>query len=389
LNPTKLEKNEIQLYQKKIFNKSIFARARKRTFHSIAKVIIGKEKLDRLVELNEKKLILKKMGLSHNIINKTKKRITYVGWLAHDNLGDEALYQANSHIFKPYLLIPEIGYPQYSKITLFGGGTFFPVWGLKIIQNKYNYAYGVRVKNPSFWGKFETSDIDKLKNFNFRYIGVRDISSKYLLKDWGLDSEVIGDPCFLLDTKIIRPINRNMKKIAINVGSDGLLWGGNELRVYKEVVKLCKILKKNDYDPILIPFWKNNINDIQKISKITKTPIFQNWRNTQETINLINSCGIMIGERLHSIIFSALTHTPFISIEYRPKCRDFAETMGFEKYVIRTDKIKSQIIISLLKDLLNDWENMNKKLIKKVNYYSEKLDKFAKIIIKDIEINLG
>lgn len=307
-------------------------------------------------------------------------KITYVGWVGHDNLGDEALYQSNKKLFNPYRLVPDNN-KQHSKITLFGGGTLLPYWSRLVMPNKYNYAYGVGVRNPSFWEKTDPF-INQVKNFNFRFLGVRGNTSKKLLRDWGIDSKVIGDPCLLLSSSTRE---RENKKIAINVGSDGLVWGGGQERVFVEVAKLCKVLKRDRYNPILIAFSKDDVPHIKEISKITNTNMFEGWRSTKRTLDLIASSYILIGERLHSIIFSAATHTPFISLEYRPKCQDFAETVGFEKYCIRTDKMTSEKVMALVYSLSENWTEMHEELVKKVKKYCKELREFADEIKKDIQ----
>jgi len=362
-----------------------------------ARVLLGKKRRDRLLEVYLQEELFKKMGISRRAIEKMKRRITYVGCLGYENLGDEALYRVCTKVFKPYHLIPEIGKPltrvskpHYSKITLFGGGTLLPTFASIIPPNKYNYAYGVGVRNPSFWGEFDQSLIEKVKKFNFRYLGVRGYTSKRLLSNWGIGSEVVGDPGLLLEPKCYEEVGRKEKKrkIAINVGSAGWLWGGDQEKVYREVAKLCRFLQKSGYRPVLIPFYKKNLNDIRRISVLTNTPIFKNWMDVQKVLDFIASCRIMIGEKLHSNVFSAATYTPFISIEYTPKCREFAETMGFEKYIIRTDEITTKKIMVIFWDLLDNWNEMYEKLVKNVESYRKKLIKFAELIKKDIKMNL-
>jgi len=350
------------------------------------RILLGKKWRDKLLEAYVKKELFKKIGLSRRTIEKTKRRVTYVGWLGHGNLGDEALYQVNTKVFKPYLLIPEIENPHYSKITLFGGGTLLPNYTLIVKPNKYNYAYGVGVRNPSFWGEFDHSLIEKVKKFNIRYLGVRDNASKKLLKSWGIESEVVGDPCLLLEPTHYEKKEKKetSKKIAINLGSIGPLWGGDKERVLSQVARLCRTLQRKGYYPILIPFYKKDLNDIQRISAVTNTPIFKDWMNIQKVLDFIASCRILVGEKLHSIVFSAATYTPFISIEYRPKCRGFAETIGFKEYVIRTDEITTEKIMVIFSDLLDNWNEMYEKLVKNVESYRKKLINFAELIKKEL-----
>ena len=271
----------------------------------------------------------------------------------------------------------------HSKFTLFGGGTLFPEWTWQVRSNRYNYAYGVGVRDPSFWGDFYPDMIEQIKRFNFRYIGVRGNASKKLLDAWGIDSTVIGDPCLLLAST--QHGKREDTKIAVSVGSDGSVWGGNEERIFLEIAKVCKLLRKKGYHPVLIPFWEDNLPHIKTISSATNTEIFDDWTDIQKVLDFIASCYVLIGEKLHSLVFSAATHTPFISIEYRPKCKHFAETVGFKDYNIRTDRLVAERVMAMFDNLSDNWTEMEKQLIESVKMYRRKLRVFADCIKKDIE----
>ncbi|HEU5112967.1 MAG TPA: polysaccharide pyruvyl transferase family protein, partial [Acidimicrobiia bacterium] len=53
------------------------------------------------------------------------------------------------------------------------------------------------------------------------------------------------------------------------------------------------------------------------------------------------------GERLHACILAAAVSTPFIGIEYRPKLRDFAESVDRGDLVVRTDSLSGDSIVEL------------------------------------------
>ena len=319
--------------------------------------------------------------------------INYGGWLGYQNLGDVALYVAVQKIFNRYEFVPfpfvpfELSncarVPYCSGINFFGGGTTIPNWFAWVKPNRYNYVFGAGVNHPAFWGNFDRVIIDRFKSFNFRFLGVRGNISRGLLKDWGIHSEVVGDPCLSLEAN--PHVKREDMKIAINIGSDGLLWGHDEQLVLREMIKFCKVLKNDGYHLILIPFCKNDIKYIRKISESENVDIFNNWFNVQSVLDLIASCKILIGERLHSLVFSASTYTPFIGLEYQPKCFDFSDSLGFSKYSVRTDKITAKRIKGMFGDLVNNWSEMHSKLVKNVKMYREKQRAFAARVIADIE----
>lgn len=314
-------------------------------------------------------------------------KVTYIGYPGHGNLGDDALYQANQKIFRDYQLIPD-NREQHSKITLFGGGTILPHFACLAVPNRYNYAYGVGVRSPIFWGKFDLNFhpslmVSRMKKFNFRLLGVRDETSKYLLRSMGIDSKVIGDACLILEPTNYKKTDET--KIAINVGSDGIIWGKSEERVIIEIAKLCTALRKEGYYPILVPFWWKNLSSIEKIAQNTNTPVFEHWRNAQSVLDFISSCFMLIGEKLHSIVFSSAAHVPFISLEYRPKCYNFAKLMDFQEYCIRTDKVTRRKLMVMIHNLSGNWSEKRNQLIERVEKCRKVLRDFAEEIEKDID----
>jgi polysaccharide pyruvyl transferase WcaK-like protein len=60
-----------------------------------------------------------------------------------------------------------------------------------------------------------------------------------------------------------------------------------------------------------------------------------------ETLRWVASAELVIGERLHASILAAACATPFVALEYRPKIRDFAKSIGAEDLVVRTDELQS------------------------------------------------
>jgi polysaccharide pyruvyl transferase WcaK-like protein len=315
-----------------------------------------------------------------------KRRIRYVGWLGYGNLGDEALYRAIQGIFSGCQLVPAEMASSInsvaSPITLIGGSTGLPDWIEWMRPTTYNYVFGAGVKDPAFYGKFNTVVIDKLRNFSFRLVGVRGNASKALLENWGIRSEVIGDPCLSLQPG--PPHEEDEKRIAINVGSDRVLWGNSDERVLLEIGRVCRILKRKGFRPVLIPFWRDNLEQINRISVAEGVDVFDQWHNITSALEFIATCKILIGEKLHSLVFSAAAHRPFICLEYQPKCYDFSESVGFSDYCIRTDKVTADKIIAMFHAILGNYEKIQKELVRKVDAYREKQREFASRIVADI-----
>jgi polysaccharide pyruvyl transferase WcaK-like protein len=321
-------------------------------------------------------------------VTEMKNSINYVCWNVPNNLGEEALYIIDQAIFSEHgyelYRINNMFKEQYSEVTLIGGSTTIPLIILRMRKTKYAYIFGAAVEDPAFYGPFDQVLIDRFKKFNFRFIGVRGNISRLLLKDWGIKSYVIGDPCLSLKPSKIGL--RDSNRIAINIGaafSEGS-WGDPD-RVAEEIREVCRVLKKKGYELVLVPFWTNNLKEIERLSQSENIPIFKDWLDIDANLQFLSTCKLLIGEKLHSLVFSAAVNTPFIGIAYAPEHFDFVDSVGFNEYVLSVNEITAEKVLTMFDDLVDNYEEMQSKLGRIVNEFREKQSRFAAAIAADIE----
>ena len=312
------------------------------------------------------------------------KKINFIGWQNHDNLGDEAIYYVDQKLFPKYNLVSSND-RLISNITLFGGGTLLPHWPYICPINKYNYAFGVGVQDIKFIKNYKNCYIDLTKKSNFRYLMVRGYISQKILKSWGIQSEVIGDPVLSLEPNQYHS-NPDSKRIMINLAFyNDKVWGDNETNIYIQMKNFCEYLKTNGYNPIIIPFWKKDELIINRFANDLGLEVFKDWLDIEKTLNFIATGNALVGLKLHSLVFSAAAYVPFISIEYNPKCFDFSNSVGFDSYNIPTDKLTADKLIMLFNNLIKNRNMMKNQLEEKVSYFRLKQKEAVAKITQDIE----
>jgi polysaccharide pyruvyl transferase WcaK-like protein len=333
----------------------------------------------------------------------------YVGWLGYDNFGDEALHTAFEDLFPEFQILTYNDYnnPIYNtqrniypielilyrnlikrerfyNFVFLGGGTlinhqeFLEYLQCALHNGKQIIIFGAGVSDPSFRVK-HNPDVDYSQLMadwisvlhKAAYVGVRGPKSANILEENGFSTaKVIGDPALSL----CRPKSQNYSRtgiIAINLCNHGLIWGNQE-QVNETIARLVQHLLEKGWDVEFIPM---QLKDLQLGLKIIhdfnlhKVSIWREYRNIGKTINRIQTYDILVGQRLHSVVFACGCGIPSVMLEYQPKSRDFMESIGMQQFSIRTDVIDLDKVLSLIYDIEMNYVDYCKQLISTCNHY--------------------
>ena len=100
-------------------------------------------------------------------------------------------------------------------------------------------------------------------------------------------------------------------------------------------------LNNEGYNVVFIPFHRvgvdNDFTEIEKIRMLMKTSsslVLKEEVSPQEMMRLLGSMELVMGLRLHSLVFAAAMGTPFASISYDMKIRGFMEMAGVQDCLV-------------------------------------------------------
>lgn len=264
-------------------------------------------------------------------------KIAYLGWLGHANIGDEACYEYIHSFLPSSPTCWDITFTgqEVPRLSIVGGGTLLNlsrdqraaslinlhkqgsstvVWGTGVLQPK-----GVAHPEVVHWLKGST-------------VGVRGPRSLQYLQQNGVDNAtVIGDPALLLE---VSAHEEHPETILINVGDAKANLYGKETTIVAHLKNVIRAIK-NRYKIVLFSMWPPDaafINELWCDGLEIYTP-----STAAQLMTRIAGCSCVIGMKLHSCVLSAAADVPFISIAYRDKCFDFAESLGLGNWAIRSD----------------------------------------------------
>jgi polysaccharide pyruvyl transferase WcaK-like protein len=309
-----------------------------------------------------------------------KKKAFYLGCLGIENLGDEAMLIAFNKLFgESFFLYTKNYYGKLIRmlkqdrlifdISILGGGTLINATTDTLdILDKYRakkkVIFGTGVRDPSFWKSVSgyKSDVPRWVDYlnSSDYIGVRGPNSHNILKQWGVTKEVkeIGDPVlFLSDTKI--HTKKQNKILGVNFGTaNGNVWGNNEESVLESMISLLKRMQEKGWSFKFFPVCPYDLPNTKRLASSLmqdpKTTIIDNYLDYNHFKQELRYVDVFIGMKLHAVILSVATYTPSIMIEYRPKCRDFMQSVNMGNLVFRCDQLDADILESTINQLYSD-----------------------------------
>jgi len=213
-------------------------------------------------------------------------------------------------------------------------------------------------------------------------ITVRDNPSKELLENLGVLKPSIyvnSDPVFLLKKKNINNVIDNHPFIQELINSDNRPLIGVSVREYKGngldskriFAQAADYLIENYKAKIIFfPFkFDEDVHISEEILSLmrNKAEVLKIKLEPEELLSVMSRLSLVVGVRLHSIIFSSMVNTPFMAFNYDPKVKYFIEDLGLSELLLEIDEDTSL-----------------KNIQEKIEYIRENNDKIKDILLEKV-----
>ncbi|MFH1539502.1 MAG: polysaccharide pyruvyl transferase CsaB [bacterium] len=219
---------------------------------------------------------------------------------------------------------------------------------------------------------------------------VRDETSAALLRDAGTPAELIeitADTSFLLKKTLsestgepLRPGEPLLIGISLRPHPTTEFFTGSLINAVKKTPGDKKLrllhLQKGADEKITRKFAASCRNHD------AGTPVYMGWGEDPTAhptphlaLESLRKCHILIGMRLHSLIFSALCGVPFIGLSYDPKVRAFCDSLG-QPCVEPGEKGAGETLAGEISRLAASHADFRKQLSDKAAYRIEALERF-------------
>lgn len=286
-------------------------------------------------------------------------------------------------------------------MILGGGGLFYDYWGanteeiltqdhvglgiyagfalLSTLLGKPLVLYAVGA-GPLFTkeGKSVTSTIFK----RAVYITVRDVESKNLIASFGIDANsihVTADPVFSMDPidprQGLKIINENFQGNSANRPLVCIVlrnWA-NQMKDSREFESqiahaLDQLAESHNASFVFVPFHRptEHGQEDDAVSNQVITKMKNSHRaicvdaklSLDEKVSVLQNCDLVLGMRLHSLIFAIRSGIPAVAIAYDDKVNNLMQFMHHSEYCLDVDNITTELLYDRLKSAYVNRQNL-------------------------------
>jgi polysaccharide pyruvyl transferase WcaK-like protein len=317
-------------------------------------------------------------------------RARYIGYTkGTENHGDEALVW----IIRS-LLAPEIEVtcePGQADIAILGGGTLInqSPWLIDVFEEaldsaKTGVVFGTGVGDPRFWGDHFDRWADLLNRCEC--VGVRGPVSERMLREHGVESAtMIGDPYVALRGPLRRqPVPR---RLGVNLGStNDSLWGTDDRDLFAFIEGVLRVLKEQRWTFVWVSMWSKDTPELLALRERLGDdgPFYDARGQSLEALAELAGCEVFLGEKLHACAMAAVAGVPFVSLEYQPKVRDFAASLGMERWTVSTAERDAAVLLERIEEIRQsrdriepEMERTRKELRNRIVEFAERVRKIG------------
>ncbi len=224
-------------------------------------------------------------------------------------------------------------------------------------------------------------------------ITLRDTASLEEIRNMGVsrkDMLVTADPALALPRPEVGVAEAVLQEAGVPIngkylGISLLDWPDCDREFHKKMAACIDYAaEKYNLIPLFIPMKKQvDSRTASKIADLMKNRSYKlsDECSVSDVIGVVAGCELLIGMRLHALIYAAGNGVPVVGLAYDPKVTGFMEYIG-QNRICNIEKLDAERLCGFMDEICARWEEVHASLCEKAEILREKADKNARICVR-------
>ena len=361
-------------------------------------------------------------------------RVTYVGWIGHGNVGDEAMLLAHRRALPAWDIVASNGsrertvWPRrHVAGTILGGGTLigWPGYRRRVVEvldsepDSLVFTLGTGVEDPDSAGANSTlvaslaraaSEAgrrhagatalleDELERWaetlvRFRSVLVRGPRSCELLARFGVEAEAVGDSALLLADQAPASTGDSTfeeRLLGLNIGPSTAMPAERGARLLDVVVRVARTMVERGWRIQLLPFYSRDVAQLAELARaLGPAAELETSLEIPTLLDALRRCHVVLGQKLHSVVLASAVYVPCASLAYHPKCTEFQASLGRERYAFPDQAAEVEQLVDAVEELAANRDRHRAALVSAVARCRQRLLTHAEEIARVLTTRTG
>ena len=199
------------------------------------------------------------------------------------------------------------------------------------------------------------------------YVSVRENASARELTDMGIPAErihVTADPVYRTAAGSETRTDNGTLVLSLRETADGRNSAGIEDTAVQALTEICR---SYSLTAVILPMQPSHDREIcvraaARLSESGVEVTLAERADREEMQNILRQTRVVVGMRLHSLIFATAAGVPSLALSYDPKVDALMEYLGMEEYVLPAFETDAELLKKTLADLLSRREEITAEL---------------------------
>jgi polysaccharide pyruvyl transferase WcaK-like protein len=329
-------------------------------------------------------------------------RVGYIGWVGHENLGDQAIFHAIRRELSPAHLRHFAGVRKERvlarllttgrlyKSGVLGGGTLILGGYLRSVETLMNaglsvHCLGAGVEEIDIHKPQDREFVDRWKAVlqQMGVLYVRGPRSKNTLESLGVnDAEVVGDAALLLAGPPA-PDQPSESVLGVCISLPTIFSREVNDALFRSIAYACRQAQGHGWKVKVFNVSRGDShvsNELRQTLGLSPHDIQNHFEDGPAFVRAVQKCTIFLGVRLHSVILAHCASVPAVMVAYAPKCVDHMEAVDMSHCALSRAQWQASTIYSKIQEVYCNREAISSCLKDRCMTYKNRLSEIAGVL---------